>query len=296
MNVRILAAAASGAAAVGVATIAVAAPLGDEGAFHADCFYSHSAPVDPIVFPGHAGASHMHDFIGSQVTDENSTNDSIRSGPNNCERTDSPDRDADKSAYWVPALYVNNVAVRPAGVVGAYYATNRRSPETIRPFPGNFRAIAGIASGGPQVVNTQAVYLYECPGGVQTPASSSASAPTCRTNRLDLSIKFPDCWDGLRPDSPNHRDHVAYSRLLPGDTLRVCPPSHPVAIPAVKLGLRYPTTGGPSTRLASGDLTTSHADLMTGWDAGRFEQLIRDCLNQDEYCGGQDTPVQPGPG
>jgi hypothetical protein len=295
MNVRTLAAAASGAVAVAVATSAVAAPLGDIGAFHADCFYSHSAPVDPIVFPGQAGASHMHDFIGSQTTNENSTNDSIRNGPNNCERTDSPDRDADKSAYWVPALYVNNVAVRPAGAVGAYYTTNRRRPGTIRPFPTNFRAIAGIASGGPQEVNDQAVYLYSCPGGVQTPASSSATAPTCTTNRLEVSIRFPDCWDGVRDDSPNHRDHVAYSRLASGSELRECPPSHPVAIPSLRLGLRYPTTGGPSTGLASGDLTTTHADFMTGWDVGRLEQLIRDCLNQDEYCGGQDTPVHPAP-
>jgi hypothetical protein len=296
MNIRILAAAAIGA--VGVAAVAIAEPPGDLGAFHADCFYSHSAPVDPIVFPGQAGASHMHDFIGSQITNESSTNNTIRNGPNNCARTDSPDRDADKSAYWVPALYVNDVAVRPAGAVGAYYTTNRRRPGTIRPFPTNFRAIAGIATGGPQVVNSQAVYSYDCPGGVQTPASSAATAPTCQTNRLDVSIRFPDCWDGAREDSANHRDHVAYSRLPPGHgvTLRECPSSHPVAIPAVRLVLRYPTTGGPSTRLASGDLTTSHADLMNGWDVARFEQLIRDCLNQDKYCGGGDGPAHSAPG
>ena len=41
--------------------------------FLADCPFSHRLPDDPIVFPGLPGASHMHSFFGSRVTNAYTT-------------------------------------------------------------------------------------------------------------------------------------------------------------------------------------------------------------------------------
>jgi len=271
--------------------------IGDSGLFGADCFFSHSGMDDPIVFPGQPGASHMHDFFGAQLLDAFSTNDSIRNQANKCVRVNSPDTDADKSAYWTPALYVNDQKVDPdsgdrSADVGVSYKTNRRHTVSIRPFPANFRAIAGVATGGPSSVGDQTVIHVYCPDGQSAPAAGRGRAPTCQTNMLRVEIKFGDCSDG-RSDSPNHRDHLAYSQYSPGTPVRVCPPSHPIELPQLMLSVKYPTRGGPTARLASGDFTTYHADFMNGWEQGRLTQLVNDCLNSNKYCGQQDAPV-PG--
>src|SRR4029453_12264389 len=41
--------------------------------FNATCKYSHSKSDDPIVFPGLAGASHLHSFVGNDATGANTT-------------------------------------------------------------------------------------------------------------------------------------------------------------------------------------------------------------------------------
>lgn len=49
--------------------------------FLADCSYSHRLPDDPIVFPGMPGASHMHNFFGSRVTNAHTTVTDLLNGP-----------------------------------------------------------------------------------------------------------------------------------------------------------------------------------------------------------------------
>jgi hypothetical protein len=285
---------------------------GERGSFEAQCFYSHRDMLDPIVFPGQNPASHMHDFVGAQNLNENSTNDSIRSDPNNCIRGGGKVptvRTADKSAYWVPSLLVNDEEVNPtwataadggpgAGAVGVYYVGNRRVSQNMKLPPADFRVIAGNPMGAPAGAPGEVlIYNWYCPGGQAAPPTGPGGFPTCQTARLDLIVKFADCWDGVRSDSPNHRDHVAYSSYIPGTQFKRCPPSHPVEIPALVLNARYATTGGPtahlSTRMmgASGGTDNTHADWMNGWDQTVFKKLIDECLNQDLYCGGQDGPV-----
>lgn len=36
--------------------------------------------------------------------------------------------------------------------------------------------------------------------------------PVSKRTFLELHVTFPDCWDGVRLDSPDHRSHMAYSR------------------------------------------------------------------------------------
>lgn len=266
-------------------------PVGaDVGAFHADCQYTHRLADDPIVAPRGSGASHSHDFFGSRSTDAFSTNDSIRSSASTCVRTNASASDADHSAYWVPTLYVGDQPVDPVEPLGAYYKAGRRDFMAIKSFPKDLRIIAGDAKGlTPDEINGQRVFIWECEG-TTVDRGSTTIAPTC-TQGLTLSIRFPDCWDGINVDSSNHKSHMAYS--TEGARAWVCPSTHPVLVPRLELKVRYPTTGGPAVRLASGAVNTAHADFMNGWNQETLEALVRDCLNTDEYCGGGEKPV-PG--
>jgi hypothetical protein len=71
----------------------------------------------------------------------------------------------------------------------------------------------------------------------------------------------------------------------------VCPSTHPMYVPRLSLKYRFATTGGPGVSLATGDMSTAHADFMNGWDEEQIAQLVRDCLNVDKYCGGGNSPA-----
>lgn len=149
--------------------------------------------------------------------------------------------------------------------------------------------IAGSGKGGPSEVDAERVWGYMCPGGTLV-GGSATSAPTCKTNLTELVIRFPDCWNGVDLDSPDHKSHMAYSRRVAGAALRTCPATHLRLMPMLQLILRYPTAGGPSLQLSSGAINTAHADFMNGWDQPRLSALVRDCLVADMYCGGGDAP------
>jgi hypothetical protein len=263
----------------------------DVGAFHADCTYSHRKMDDAIVFPRIPGASHPHDFFGNVSADAYSTNSSLRKAATNCVRTNSRDPGMDHSAYWAPAVYVGDLPVQPTAL-GAYYKAGPRNPSDIEPFPEDLRIIAGDAlAKTPAEVNGRRVYTWECEGATLASGSDTV-APTCSGN-LVVTIKFPDCWDGVHLDSRNHKSHMAYARREAAGAQLTCPADHPVLVPALELKIRYPIPGGPLVRLASGPIASSHADFMNGWDQSKLQALVRNCLNVDEYCGGGDAPV-PG--
>jgi hypothetical protein len=158
-----------------------------EGVFNAPCRYSHRAPDDPIAFPGRAGASHMHDFLGNSSTSSRSTVGSLRGAPGLCRNA------ADRSAWWVPTLYENGHALAPESV-SIYYRTAGRDPSTIEPFPLGLRVIAGSSSAtGPQPENVVRWDCSEAPDLVladPTPGFVRRRAQRRETmRRLDQSIR-----------------------------------------------------------------------------------------------------------
>jgi hypothetical protein len=96
---------------------------------------------------------------------------------------------------------------------------------------------------------------------------------------VELHVDFPDCWDGKHLDSPDHRSHMAYSRNY------VCPASHPVKVPLIRLMIRYPITRGAGVTLASGGQFSGHADFFNAWNQQALESLVDDCLNALRHCG-----------
>ena len=269
------------AAALGPAAIAGDKPnTGDERAatsrgdlvgvnFIENCRFSHQAPDDPIVFPGKPGASHQHTFVGNRTTSAFADFGSLRSGATTCMRQD------DTAAYWVPTLYQEATAIFPQGAT-IYY--RRGTVAEVSSFPNNLRMIAGDAT----ATTPQGMRLTFWSCGLVSGVDRSETVPTCPSTRgsfLRLHIRFPECWDGRRLDSADHKSHMAYA------TRAGCPSTHPVEVPQITQIYRYPTLGGEGFSLASGGQYSAHADFVNSWKPGALRKLVDGCLNALVHCG-----------
>ena len=93
-------------------------------------------------------------------------------------------------------------------------------------------------------------------------AERSSSIPTCPgalRGGLRLHVNFPNCWDGERLDSANHKSHMAYSSG--GE----CPRTHRIEVPALSLVIYYGVSGGGLTELSSVGHYSAHADFVNAW-------------------------------
>jgi hypothetical protein len=239
------------------------------------CRFSHEAPDDPIVFPGQAGTSHLHTFFGNATTDAASSYDSLRAGATTCRTAE------DASGYWVPALYRNGAEVQPLSMK-VYYRVGRHAPESVQAFPAGFRVVAGDATAASAQGLQTTFWLCQLPrdpaaappgGPSPTPLACPAGSP------LTLHVRFPECWDGVSVDSPDHKSHMAYGRL------GTCPADHPVVVPSLALIVHYPIIGDPGTiALASGGQFSAHADFFNAWKQGQLTRLVNSCLNALRHC------------
>jgi Domain of unknown function (DUF1996) len=220
------------------------------------CSFSHRSNDDPIVFPGQPGASHNHTFIGNRSVDAATTAASLIGGKTSCES------DFDSSAYWVPTLYVGREDVEPLAAV-VYYVN--RSNESISAPPAGLVMLAGNAYAKSRQPKGIAAWSCGAVGGRPRFATIPACSPDMM---LQLQATFPNCWDGRRLDSPDHRQHVRYA------VRGLCPASHPVALPTVVLIVLYPPVPRGS-QVASGKFS-QHADFMNGWDQAELERLIKE--------------------
>jgi hypothetical protein len=257
-------------------------PVVDEAAapidrqFVVECTWSHRAADDPIVHPDQAGASHMHDFFGSEATNASSTAESLRGTASTCQT-----HTADTAAYWVPTLYAEDRPVE-SGLLFAYY----RRPggvaggTVLRAYPFGLVMVAGaMAATDPQATAIVGWHCGASPVVTAVPVQCSRDAP------LALRVAFPSCWDGEHLDSADHRSHVAYADRAYAQQYG-CPASHPVTMPELVMDVVYDFVGDPSgLQLASGGVLTGHADFMNAWDPAALEALVADCLDWGVDCG-----------
>jgi uncharacterized protein DUF1996 len=111
-----------------------------------------------------------------------------------------------------------------------------------------------------------------------------SSLPSCPSgSRIHLSLNFPDCWDGHRLDSADHKSHMFYSDWSTGEMR--CPPSHPVPVPAITFTISWPVNDGFGARLASGPVRTMHGDVFSAWNPGTQAAIVSRCLQADFDCG-----------
>lgn len=247
-------------------------PQGDVGQFVAECDFSHSAPVDPIVYPGEPGASHLHDFFGSRDVVADSTGDSLLGSPTTC------DLAADSASYWSPAVFVDGVKIDPILATAYYRAAVGVDGSKVVAFPTGLAMIAGDQSS----TSSQSTEIvgWVCGGS----SRRSSDLPVCaKDTPLRLEITFPDCWNGEDLDVPGHRRHLHYSQD------GACPNSHPVTLPQLTVAVTYPLSGEIfGLRLASGEPHTAHADFLNAWDPDRLETEVELCIRRNVVCGISD--------
>lgn len=244
-------------------------PQGGTGQFVARCGYSHSAPDDPIVHPGHAGRSHRHDFFGATTTDARSTPASLRSSPTTCNKP------ADTAAYWAPTLLDGGVPVVPTTSAAYYRAAPGVDPTTLQPHPDGLAIVSGdFTATSPQALDVAGWGCGASSDLSPVPVECPPSAP------LRLTVVFPDCWDGVATDSQDHRSHMARSEG------GACPEDHPVPVPQLTFTVTYPISGpGHDLSLASGSIYGAHADFFNGWDPDGLRREVEGCLHRDLVCG-----------
>jgi hypothetical protein len=249
----------------------------ESGRFVSTCKFSHESHDDPIVFFRQPGFSHLHHFFGNSSTNARTTPRKLR------RKHDTTCSADDRSAYWIPALTMGDRVVKP-DILRAYYTTAMKDPRTIQAPPRGLKMIAGDA--GALTPQKSGIASWFCYSG-QLSVIFPEPFPDCGGDGpLGLSINFPDCWDGVNRDSPDHQSHMAYSQ--PPGLLRAyarCPATHPVPLPGLHLTFLYPTAGAPSgIELASGGAFSAHADFINGWPQAKLEALVRECLNGAVRC------------
>ncbi|MEU7904532.1 DUF1996 domain-containing protein [Actinoplanes sp. NPDC049118] len=246
--------------------------------FLADCPYSHRLPDDPIVFPNMPGASHMHSFFGSTVTNAHSNVTDLLNANSNCNPS------IDKSSYWIPTFYQNNVPVEPT--TGIFYYLGEGVSDALiaqtRPLPLGLRIVAGNARAtGP---NDNTISRWSCLHAGEV--GSSHDFVTCPAGTmLEAYLDFPHCWDGVNLDSADHKSHMAYP------VNNACPASHPVVVPKLRQVMRYPVNGNPAGfRLASGPGYTMHGDFFNAWPEDEMARRVNDCIRIIVKCGTNGRP------
>jgi hypothetical protein len=246
--------------------------------FLADCPYSHRLPDDPIVFPNMPGASHMHSFFGSVVTNATTTVNDLINANSNCNPS------IDKSSYWIPTFYNNNVPVEPTTGIFYYLGEGVRDDviATIQPLPFGLRIVAGNAKAtGP---NDNTISRWSCLHAGEV--GSSHDFVTCPAGTmLESYLDFPQCWNGRDLDSTDHKSHMSYP------VNGACPASHPVAVPKLRQVMRYPVSGNPAAfRLASGPGYTMHGDFFNAWPVDEMARRVNDCIRPIIKCGTNGRP------
>ncbi|HWH45288.1 MAG TPA: DUF1996 domain-containing protein [Thermoleophilaceae bacterium] len=272
-----------------------AAPAAEAATFKLTCARSHSLEDDPIVSPGKPGAAHLHEFLGNTSTNAFSTHASLRAAPGRCRVYG--DTEADRSAYWIPALEQRNqlllgfTQIKPSSSV-LYYVTNHRPATDVRAFPAGLKLIAGDAHAA--VPQPTSIVKWHCyygtpVGGGTRPHCDDNDDTDGRTPGLRLELNFPSCWDGVRLDSPDHKSHLAYAE----DRYTRCPATHPVPVPRIQMFVFYLSPGGPdadvsplpgAVRLTSGGQLTMHGDFFEAWDPAKLDGFVRNCLHAGLNC------------
>ncbi|MBB5868179.1 hypothetical protein F4553_001558 [Allocatelliglobosispora scoriae] len=232
--------------------------------FQAGCSITRNLPDDPIVYPGLAGASHMHTFLGNTTTTATSTTASLNAGGTSCLAP------ADRSGYWMPTMYNGTQTVMPIGPQVIYYKTGVIDYTSVRPWPTGLRFVVGSPSATAAQFLAASVEGWECGESFHN-ADFPANCPA--GSQLNVRYQSPSCWDGKYLDTPDHKSHMAYP--VNGR----CIPSHPVAVPMVEFKMAFPVSGDMSqVRLSSGRGYSFHYDFFNVWEPPTLAAMVTHCI------------------
>lgn len=257
------------------------------GGFRTFCKTSHINFDDAVVSPGRPGVSHAHIYAGNTAADAHLDLDRIREfGTSTC-----PGGSANKSAYWSPVVIDTRTgrAVPSTGNEVYYKLGYNLPPGTKVHAPAlGMRMLAGSAMND----KPSGPFKFTCIGNDATTGASinisDKHIPNCPAGTtLWASIMFPQCWNG-ELDAPDHKSHVSYPVANPLGG-RMCPVTHPMAIPEITFNWQYRVTEANETthwRLSSqmygNELPAGydmHGDWVNGWDPEVMQRFVTHCLN-----------------
>ena len=271
------------------------------GAFRFICGAGQLAYDDPIVYPGQAGKSHLHQFYGNTTANANSTFASLRgAGDSTCNNSNGVT--ANRSAYWMPAMLDGKGNVVQPDYVQVYYKAVPAGSADCQKYaagrcvaiPNGLRFIFGY-----DMINMKAGTYpghFQCEGAGSTTKvtySITEQKGLCAVgSKLVAMIDTPKCWDGKNLDTPDHRSHLS-------DMVnQQCPATHPYLIPQFTLGVHYNVAAGDDLSLwsLSSDAmhpdmpkgSTFHADYFEAWDEGVKKMWQDNCINRLLNCSGGD--------
>ncbi len=248
-----------------------------------------SRKVDPIVYPGTVGQTHLHDPFGQEL-DPYMTYEKLREDPSNCTFKNGTQVD-DRSAYWVPSFYSKTGRKVPVRLANAYYRVkDGMDPNDIQPFPKGLKIIAGRPDAtGPQMQPDgynpgKPIVKWLCFAPPDYISDNGHLPTNCGTDQhVAVSITFPDCAKPGVTDSSDHRSHMAYSRF------NACPPSHPMHVMQLNFFIVYDLHNGEGAYLSSNmqeppKAYGMHADFFDGWGRTQLKKLISNCVHSGCGC------------
>jgi hypothetical protein len=261
--------------------------------FDAICQHLKFAAMDRIVYPGQQPpVGHLHDHYGTLATPD-ATLSQMQQSTSACNRPE------DTAAYWVTAVMKPDGAPVPATAMKAYYRTAVPASK-VKPIPLGLMMVAGnqaATAANPQSTN---LVHWDCKNEV----TGEVTGPWVQPHQCEspdakprLKVTFPQCWDGKRLDSPDHKAHMAYPKSVNG--VYKCPATHPVAITRLGLQFNFPAEGDPgwadmeTVSFSSGGRYSGHADFWNTWRVGGengFNNLNSRCLKEGTFCGLGNQP------
>lgn len=236
--------------------------------------------IDPIVFPGQHGKSHLHSFYGSDaVTAATNTSADLQTG---CTNAENPN---DLSVYWVPTVLYTADAGKtykpvPVSRFSAYYNLGETPAEIA--IPQNLKMVAGDASATTQagmIAGAQSEWF--CENG---PASESDKngfpSKTCAAHLQQL-LYFPQCVDPTTLKT-------AYKDKRGG----ACPAGMK-SMPQLRFSIRYDLrkalpkgwNGEAPVKLACGPAWCSHGDFINGWTEDAAVNMIATTKEKQKFSG-----------
>lgn len=267
-------------------TAIVATPSDPIGAFRVGCAASHMLFDDPLVYPGHPGRSHLHQFFGNTGANAYSTAASLaNSGNSTC-----VGGIANRSAYWIPAM-INRILgfAVPADNSVNYYKGDynyylRARSALIQPHPAGLRMIAGDPTNR-QTAST-GVFRWDCVAPGYSSAGTSIPGKACPNGgQVILLVTFPSCWDGVNLDAPDHQSHMRYPQSTG------CPATHPVPLPTLSMNVHWNVNAKnrpedwvlasdnyPPGTLPAG--LSAHADFFEAWVPEIKATFVKKCINE----------------
>ena len=273
------------------------------GAFRVSCKFSHAAFDDPIVWPGQAGRTHLHQFFGNTLTRSSTVLDNMASsGDSTC-----AGGIFNRTGYWTPTLVYHcpagstdgcntardgEVKVVDAGAnfyykcsMGFDCRTGGNGGTPLQWWPVGFRMIAG----NPNATTDQdGRILWRCldsgglelwrGGHIPTDAELAAAGGAGACTGLEASVTFPICWDGVNITSPGlAQGHVDTARPYHENWNTGCQgnTAFPVLTPEISLNLTFGVNASDikylrlssdppkSSGVSAG--VTMHSDWVNGW-------------------------------